>query len=202
MESLGVSGKIQSQKCHPNLSLASWVLTGCHKKARFQIHVWTLSKWLLLGSTEPIRRWAQVTWTYQWGGRAESGPSVLSWRYFCSQDAKTEKMPQASVSHEHIRGAPGPARKNRNTPDLSWPASAGKRGAREAGPGWSFFSSSPGGFDLNPHCSSKPPGKLLKRNAENQLNKNLCEGERRHLTLFSKNPLVDSEVEGSSELLV
>lgn len=135
-------------------------------------------------------------------GELSQGPQSYPEDTSAVKMQKTEKMPQASVSHEHIRGAPGPARKNRNTPDLSWPASAGKRGAREAGPGWSFFSSSPGGFDLNPHCSSKPPGKLLKRNAENQLNKNLCEGERRHLTLFSKNPLVDSEVEGSSELLI
>lgn len=48
---------------------------------------------------------------------------------------KTEGMPQARVSHEHIGGAPGPARKNRNTPDSSWPASAGQGAAREAGPG-------------------------------------------------------------------
>lgn len=76
---------------------------------------------------------------------------------------KTEKMPQARASHEHIGGAPGSARRNRNTPDSSWPASAGQGGAREAGPGRSFFSSSPGGFDLNPHCPSKPSGELLKK---------------------------------------
>lgn len=161
--------KVLSQKS-PNSPLVSWVLTACHKMPDSTL----IYKPFLNGCSLVL-----------WGGEPMKCPAGELGQHplIHTEDSsrintrKAENMLQGSMCPEHREGA----KRSRNIPELRLTTNEGQEGPR-----WGF---SPQTAHQN-HSES-----FWKRDAQDQLNQNLCKMEPRHLTLFFKNTLGDSNAQ-------
>lgn len=161
--------EVPSQKS-PNPLLVSWVLTACHKMPDSIL----IYKPFLNGCSLVL-----------WGGEAmkcpagELGqdPPIHTEDSSRINTCKAENMLQGSMFPGHREGA----KRSRNIPEPRLTTSEGQEGPR-----WGF----------SPHTAHQShPESFWKMDAQDQLNQNLCKMEPRHLTLFFKNTLGDSNAQ-------